>query len=63
MISTLGSCGLGHGLGFGDTAGVVLVTESSVKSIISIVSYEHDAFDVLAVPVVVAVGGCGSTLD
>ena len=39
VISNLGSChGLGHGNGFGDTVSIVLVTESSVRSAIFIVS-------------------------
>ena len=59
-MSTLGSsCALGQGLGLSDTVGVVLVSGSPVRYVISMVSWEHDAVDVLVLSV--TAGSSGST--
>ena len=55
MISTLGYCmHLGHDLGF-ETADIVLVLKSSIRSVISMDFCEHDAVNVLAVSEVAGV--------
>ena len=61
-MSTLGSChGLDEHLCLSDTSDVVLLSGSPVRLVISMVSWEWDAVDVLAVSA--TVGSCGSTQD
>ena len=56
-------CHPGHGLGVGGRISVVLIQESSVRSVISVVSLDCDTLEVLAASVVVVEGGWCNTWD